>query len=169
MSDNPYAPPSAELEVPVAEGEVQLASLGKRLGAAIIDTIILIAIQFPLLMISGYWNEAMEGRMDMGYMIFAGLSGIIVYLLINGYLLAKRGQSVGKMLLKTQIVSVQDGRILPLPRLVGLRLLPVWVVSMIPLVGNILPLIDVLFIFRKDRRCVHDLIAGTRVVDYQAA
>ena len=30
--------------------------------------------------------------------------------------------------------------------------------------GQTLGLIDVLFIFRSDRRCVHDLIAGTKVV-----
>jgi hypothetical protein len=32
-------------------------------------------------------------------------------------------------------------------------------------VGTFLVLVDVLFIFRKDRRCVHDHIAGTRVVN----
>jgi hypothetical protein len=31
-------------------------------------------------------------------------------------------------------------------------------------VGQVLPAIDVLFIFRTNRRCVNDLIAGTKVL-----
>ena len=38
------------------------------------------------------------------------------------------------------------------------------VVSMIPLVGVLLVWVDILMIFRRDRRCAHDLVAGTRVV-----
>ncbi len=38
-------------------------------------------------------------------------------------------------------------------------------IGMVPYVGGIYGLIDSLFIFREDRRCVHDLIAGTKVVD----
>jgi uncharacterized RDD family membrane protein YckC len=29
----------------------------------------------------------------------------------------------------------------------------------------LLTVIDVLFVFRDDKRCVHDLIAGTKVID----
>jgi hypothetical protein len=35
---------------------------------------------------------------------------------------------------------------------------------LIPLAGNAFSLIDALFIFRQDRRCIHDMIASTRVV-----
>jgi uncharacterized RDD family membrane protein YckC len=31
-------------------------------------------------------------------------------------------------------------------------------------IGWIFALVDALFIFREDRRCLHDFIAGTRVV-----
>jgi uncharacterized RDD family membrane protein YckC len=30
--------------------------------------------------------------------------------------------------------------------------------------GGLLAVVDVLFVFRRDRRCLHDLVAGTRVV-----
>jgi hypothetical protein len=43
------------------------------------------------------------------------------------------------------------------------RYLPVQVVGSIPVLGMFASLVDVLFIFRDDRRCVHDLIAGTQV------
>jgi len=35
---------------------------------------------------------------------------------------------------------------------------------LLPLVGKASRLIDTIFIFRENRRCLHDLIAGTRVV-----
>lgn len=38
------------------------------------------------------------------------------------------------------------------------------VISAIPLAGAAFGLVDILFIFRADRRCIHDLIAGTHVV-----
>jgi uncharacterized RDD family membrane protein YckC len=38
-----------------------------------------------------------------------------------------------------------------------------------PVVNLILPLLDALFIFREDRRCIHDLIAGTKVIQLTGA
>ena len=44
----------------------------------------------------------------------------------------------------------------------------VWAILAIPKVGGVLALADILFVFRDDRRCLHDQIAGTRVVEYRA-
>jgi uncharacterized RDD family membrane protein YckC len=49
-------------------------------------------------------------------------------------------------------------------KLLGLRYVLVMLVAVIPFIGGLLGVIDFLFIFREDRRCVHDLIAGTKVV-----
>jgi len=38
-------------------------------------------------------------------------------------------------------------------------------VSQVPQVGGLIGLVDILFIFGKERRCLHDLLAGTRVVN----
>ncbi|MEA2700447.1 MAG: hypothetical protein QOI66_4718, partial [Myxococcales bacterium] len=38
------------------------------------------------------------------------------------------------------------------------------IISAIPYLGGLYALVDALFIFRDDRRCIHDLIAGTRVI-----
>ena len=38
-------------------------------------------------------------------------------------------------------------------------------VAQIPYIGAFLILADVLCIFREDRRCLHDHLAGTRVID----
>jgi uncharacterized RDD family membrane protein YckC len=95
--------------------------------------------------------------------------GLLAYLVVHGYLLHTNGQTVGKRLLGTRIVSVDDNRILPLWKVFVLRFLPVSVVSQIPGVGPIAGFIDPLFIFRGDKRCQHDVIAGTKVVQAGAA
>jgi hypothetical protein len=41
----------------------------------------------------------------------------------------------------------------------------VTIVSAVPVVGPVLVLADALWIFRADRRCLHDRIADTVVVD----
>ena len=45
-----------------------------------------------------------------------------------------------------------------------LRYLPTSAVSLIPYAGSFVALLDVLFIFRRDQRCIHDHLAGTVVV-----
>ena len=82
--------------------------------------------------------------------------------------LSRRGQTVGKRAMKIGIVKL-DGSKPGFLHAVLLRALVNGLPGAIPVVGVLYPLIDFLFIFRADRRCVHDLIAGTRVVQVQAA
>ena len=75
-------------------------------------------------------------------------------------LLSKNGQTIGKKALNIRIVMVsfgQNGGFVPN---VVVRAWGAFLISLIPLVG----LVDVLFIFREDQRCIHDLIAGTEVI-----
>jgi uncharacterized RDD family membrane protein YckC len=37
-------------------------------------------------------------------------------------------------------------------------------VGSIPFIGRLASLVDMLLVFRSDKRCGHDLVAGTRVV-----
>lgn len=140
-----------------------LAGRGTRLGAAILDTLIGLVISCPVMMFTGYIDRAMQQQVSPVEMAIYTMGGMVVYLLIHGYLLATQGQSVGKKLLGIRIVDYESNEILPFGKLVGLRLLPVWIVSAIPF-ANCLALVDVLFIFGEERRCVHDLIAGSKVV-----
>ena len=42
-----------------------------------------------------------------------------------------------------------------------------WIIGIIglfPIVGIVIIIIDKLFIFREDRRCIHDMIANTKVI-----
>ena len=38
------------------------------------------------------------------------------------------------------------------------------VAGQLPVIGQIVSLINVLFVYRKDKRCVHDHLAGTIVI-----
>jgi uncharacterized RDD family membrane protein YckC len=92
-----------------------------------------------------------------------GVINIVWYLVINGKLLAANGQSVGKKVMNIKIVRT-DGSKADLQRIIGLRLAPIWVVSMIPYVGSVAAIIDCLLIFRSSRKCLHDDIADTIVI-----
>ena len=164
MTDNdPYQPPATELQVPAqvgAAGEV-LASRESRLGAAILDSCIIMAILVPLQWAMGAYDETTANSLVVTA-TWGGL-GLLLTMLIQGYFLATRAQSLGKMALKIKIVTL-DGANAEFSRIVLRRIVPVTVMTMIPFVGGIFSLVDSLFIFREDQRCIHDHIAGTRVV-----
>ena len=161
---NPYAAPTADVSTEVAEQGVELAGRGNRLLASIIDGFLLLAVLAPLATISGWWDRAMADELTLLDNVAGFFAGMLGILLVNGYLLARRGQTVGKLLCRIRIVSSIDGSLLPLTRLITHRLLPVQLASVLPVVGQLLALIDAVFIFREDRRCVHDMVAGTIVV-----
>lgn len=122
------------------------------------------AIIWPTMYFTGMFDNAIAGVQSYDEIMLGALMGFAVFLVLNGYLLATRGQTIGKVAAQTRIVSMEDRKILPLWKLISLRVLPVSLVSIIPAVGSLATLIDILFIFRGDRRCVHDHIAGTIVI-----
>lgn len=164
--DNPYQAPSTDLETPRigAASPSALASRRARLVAAMVDGIL--AVAFGMAFSIGVLGKRLFTRPPPTYtlpeMAASAAAGVAFYLLVHGVLLHRRGQSVGKWLVGIRIADVGGGRV-PFGRIVGLRLVPVWLVSSMPYAGGILPLIDVLFIFGRQRRCVHDLIARTIV------
>ena len=92
-----------------------------------------------------------------------GLIGFAIMVAVQGYPLAQAGQTWGKKLLKLKIVNL-DGSQPDFLRLIGLRYGSGALISLIPVVGSFYGFVDALFIFREDKRCIHDHIAGTRVV-----
>lgn len=163
--ENPYSAPTSRGSDSVDSAIGEMASRKDRLLAAIVDTIILMVLVMPLTWMLGFWELAREGgTLSFGMTLGSLALGFGAYVLVNGRLLARHGQTVGKRLLKIRIVSMQ-GEQLPLGKILLARHLPVQVASVIPGIGGLLAIIDVLFIFRQDQRCIHDQIAGTKVVN----
>jgi uncharacterized RDD family membrane protein YckC len=145
-----------------------LADRGARLLAAIVDGLILMAITLPLMWVGGYIELVMESSLRGAAVPFTttlmwSAVGFVTFMLVQGMPLAKTGQTLGKKLLGIRIVHL-DGSQPTLVTLLVKRYLPVQVTNLVPFVGGLIGLVNVLLIFRADRRCGHDLIAGTQVV-----
>jgi uncharacterized RDD family membrane protein YckC len=164
--ENPYAPPKATLELNkgvTAEGE--LAGRWTRFCAAFLDAFIGLAYGIPIMWVLGIWGYLVRNEEPpRGLLIASNAFGFLFFVAVHGYFLYKNGQTVGKKLLGIRIADL-DGNVPDLARLLLLRYLPVSLITLIPVVGNYLPLFDVLFILQANRRCLHDMIAGTIVVE----
>lgn len=144
------------------------ASRSRRLCAALIDSLIVVAVFYPVFYLAGGWERALRHEppsLEEQMLYFA--IGVLVPLATNAYLLARHGQSVGKRLLRIRIVDARTGEIVPLFRSFGLRHFVPIAIGHVPVAGSWFLLADTLFIFRQDRRCLHDRLAGTKVVEAQ--
>ena len=168
-TQNPYSSPQIGAQALTSSG--QLASLGDRFLGALIDGLIMLPVVAVLSVLMGIVLRMVFGENSVIASLLSNVMGIGLglgaYLAINGRLLATRGQTVGKMVMKTQIVA-DDGSPVSFETILLKRLLPVWIVGAIPCVGLIFNLADALLIFRENRKCLHDDIAGTKVIKLAA-
>jgi len=153
--------PQAKQASPAQEAYPQHSPGGRftRLLAVGIDTIV--AIPVLVVCYAAYGFETLDDTVPLLVTLFLGLCGVV---LVQGLFLALRAQTIGKMLLGLRIIDVATGRRAGFARLVFLRMLVTSLLSALAGIGWIFGLVDCLFIFREDRRCLHDFIAGTRVV-----
>jgi uncharacterized RDD family membrane protein YckC len=160
--NNPYAAPQATVaDVKLETGQPELASLMQRLGGAILDGILMMVIILPITFMvfpAVGWEQG-----SLVATIVGALVGVGTYLALNGYFLARDGQTIGKKVAKTKIVR-SDYSKATFGRIIGLRLLPFWIISVIPYVGMVASFVNPLFVFRSSRKCLHDDIADTIVV-----
>jgi uncharacterized RDD family membrane protein YckC len=155
----PVAPLSAALR-PI---DPNLAGRGSRLMAVLIDGLI-----FTLCCIPGgimLWIGA-DDHNDTLQIIGGILIGAVflALLVIQIYLLSSRGQTIGKKMMSVKVVKFDDGSNPGFVYAVLLRLIVPGFINGIPIIGYIFPLVDSCFIFGEERRCIHDLIASTKVV-----
>jgi uncharacterized RDD family membrane protein YckC len=146
----------------------ELAGRGSRLGAVIIDSIIIIPALIGIAMITGFWDEIFPRLangipLSLKENLIMFLVGQSVFLMLNGSFLANYGQTIGKKLMKIKIVDM-EGNNLGLIKLYSLRYLAFSLFSQIPVAGGLISLLNILFVFGKERRCLHDRLAGTQVI-----
>jgi len=161
---NPFAAPASGAASVVPEPTSgELAGRGQRFLSALIDGLIMGGVVMVIMFATGAFTAAMSGKPDTTLGLVSSLGGMVAFMLINGVLLHQRGQTVGKILMKIRIRRI-DGQPTTGMDTIVKRLLPMWLLSIIPVIGGFISLANALFIFRQDRRCLHDLIAGTEVV-----
>ncbi|MGD8628557.1 MAG: RDD family protein [bacterium] len=163
-----------------------LASRWKRLLGYMIDSAL---VAIPSLAIA--WLSAPQvppGQAETPHQFFlrwvetpwAALLTVIVIAVgaLQAYLLVTRGQTVGKRILGTRIVTMDFRHpswwrlvlVRPLILLLsGMRPRIQWTDSpwggMLGLIISIVSLVNALFVFNSDRRALHDHLAGTQVID----
>lgn len=160
-SGNPYQAPAS---YGYARPSLPLSSRGKRFAGALIDSFFLMVAAAPGFIL---FMVAADGNNDEASAVSAvGLALMILGLfavgVVNWVMITRSGQSIAKRMLGMRIVRVDTGG---LPGFVNGVVLRSWVPTLINQACNLFSLIDALWIFNEERRCIHDLIAQTVVID----
>jgi uncharacterized RDD family membrane protein YckC len=173
--NNNYAPPKSEVADVVPDDDVK-ASRGSRLGAAILDSLIVFIPMAPAY--SHAWPQLVNaggagGRnalqawqllaVNGGSWFYLGGLWVLIALIINGVLAYKNGQSIAKKLIGIKDVR-PDGSRASFTRIFWLRNVVNTAITFVPVAGSLYGLIDALFIFGSAKRCLHDYIADTIVI-----
>ena len=185
-----YSPPGSDVNAGVRVGGhgAEPAARGTRLTAATMDGLLISVPLLPLLAAGIYYGVrtqlaaaragmdedfskvAFTGTSELTVLLggaaaigFLGAVGIAIY---QWMLISRTGQSLGKKWTGIRIEKI-DGSRVTFGTGVVLRNWVPKVMGAVPYLGMLFHLIDCLFIFREDQRCLHDHIAGTRVVRHQ--
>lgn len=172
-------------QVSTAKQEVKIASRGKRIVAKVIDLALFFLPQtivslmyFPredleklgqtisreeqIQMIQGL-AERIPNNVEYGLLAY-----LILLLFVQHQMIASVGQSIGKKLLKLQIVDVENNQLVGSLRGFMLRSFSLIIMSQLIGVFNLLIVIfilDFLLFFSKHGRTLHDRISKTKVID----
>jgi uncharacterized RDD family membrane protein YckC len=165
-----------------AYGQPELASIGARTGAALFNAFIYFFSILPGSMLVARALVENNPQLAKGGIprledidltgsvesIAWAYLGLMAALLLQALLIAVRGQNLGKLLVGVRVVRADNGAPAGFLRGVLLRFaLPVtliFVLNLFFMFGFFFLLVDYGFMFREDRRCLHDLMAGTKVV-----
>lgn len=171
---NPYAPPSAPVrDIPQEGTGFELASQWIRLGAMLLEVFICgVIIYIPaviFMLVVGPGNlPVVNGEVDpvallTSRVVLSLLPGLLIYVAVTLWLVARNGQTIGKKLLGIKVVRT-NGDKAGLGRIFWLRNAVISVIALIPVAGWAVAIIDPLLIFRASRKCLHDQIADTIVI-----
>ena len=141
-----------------------LSTPGSRLIASLLDGLLGLACVMPGLLVLAFGAASDSGVSSVLGGIGVAL-GVVVAIVVQVRLL-KEGQTVGKRQQGLRIVSYPALEPVELGTTLGMRYLVGQVlISAVPILGSFYGLANVLFVFSAERRCLHDHIASTIVVD----
>jgi uncharacterized RDD family membrane protein YckC len=183
---DPYSPPGSDVNAGLLTGGqgFELAEPGVRLWAVMIDGLLISLPLLPVVAVGIYFGSRADAavgaamraeelglgpRGDEATLIGLGIAGLVGGLgalavaIYQWVLISRTGQTLGKKWTGIRIERI-DGARLTFGTGVFLRNWIAKLVGSVPYLGAVFHLVDCLFIFRDDRRCIHDHIAGTRVV-----
>lgn len=162
------------------------AGRGMRLVARVIDWIIELVCSIPgLLFLGPEFTEVMRTvlqghepdlqQLDPSRIALGGLlllAGWLLLLVVQVWLLSVRGQTLGKLITRIRVVRLDESKAgfvhAWLMREALITAIGI-VLGLIPFVGPVMlrpvfHITDWCFVFRADQRCLHDQIAGTKVI-----
>lgn len=163
MNDSVYDAPQSEL-IESDNEDFVMASRWARLGASTIDGLCMSIVTLPVMYFSGIFKIIFEGNEPaIEHTLAIGVFGFFVFFLINGVLLSRSGQTLGKKAVGIKVVDL-DGSLPSLKQLILKRYSVYFLPGQIPVVGQLFSMLNILMIFGKQKRCIHDYAANTKVV-----
>lgn len=176
---NPYDAPAASVETSSSFTDLEVATRGKRLVAAIMDGLyglLFIAPGMALLLYGIFgvgdgdpasWllqtqaGDPLHWSFIMGGALVA--VGYLAWIWVTYRLVRENGWTLGKRSVGIRVVR-PDGEKISVSRSFFLRNVLPNAIANVPLVGPFFGLLDHLFIFGKSQRCIHDYFADSLVV-----
>jgi len=138
---------------------LDLAGIGRRFAALFIDSLLL---SIPIVAIGiGLIAAAVAGNKNFNpiWVQPAALLAIVLFVAYEALMLASRGQTLGKIAMKIKVVRA-DGMPLSAGQAWGRAFMRQILASCLS-IFNYIPAF-----FTKERTCLHDLVANTRVVNW---
>ena len=163
--------------------EIVLATRASRLAAKILDLFFFLAMIVLGLMLASFFGEMSFRDMYFwlielqtneistsksinsspeGFQILLIVLSFFSVIFIQARLLVRDGQTIGKKIIGIKIINAFNLGKVKLINIIFIRWIFFEILSFLPF-GTIIVLADVVFIFRKDRRCLHDMLSGTVV------
>lgn len=150
--------------------QMNFASHGDRFLGAVIDYVFLAVASAPGLAV-GSMAQNSGNQTLQNVASFLLLAGFLAYGITQWVLISKRAQSVGKIIMKTRIITLSGAA----PGFVHGVFLRSWLFGLIVLIfvfscfcllplSPLVLLVDALLIFGERRQCLHDMLASTYVV-----
>lgn len=147
---------------------LDMASVGRRFVALVIDFLIVtlpvIVVAFLVLIPYGLIeanDDVIPTPLAIVTNLFVALGGAALKVVYEGLMLASGGQTVGKKAMKVKVVTAEGSEITTgqaWGRAASRQLL-----SLVPCLG----LINYLVAFGQERTAIHDMMAKTRVVNWE--